>query len=177
MHYRASGRTNLKAAEGSIVRNRQRIARVVDPTRLHAIVKVSALWAAALNQGQVVDIRIDAFPDKVLQGKVQHVSKKVNPEHWFSAGVRENDVLIAFDTPAFAQKPGLTVTVEFPPIVLHDVIRIPMQAIQRRGDRAFCLVRETAVLERREVIIGLSNNEFAEVKDGLTEGEEVVLNP
>ena len=47
----------------------------------------------------------------------------------------------------------------------------------RWGRRGRCSSRTAAGYEEREVTLGLSNEKMVEVRDGLAEGDEVVLNP
>jgi hypothetical protein len=41
----------------------------------------------------------------------------------------------------------------------------------------YCWVKKGDKLERRPLVIGMTNNSFIEIKDGVAEGEQVVLNP
>ena len=44
-------------------------------------------------------------------------------------------------------------------------------------DDTWCYVRSTGGVERRLIKLGRSNDKFVEIREGLTEGDEVVLNP
>jgi HlyD family secretion protein len=56
--------------------------------------------------------------------------------------------------------------------VRENVLRIPTSAL-REG--RFVLVPEDGVLVEREIEIGLKNWDFAEVRKGLSEGDQVVV--
>ena len=63
----------------------------------------------------------------------------------------------------------------------EKVLAVPVQAIlspQEKGGKPRCFViTERGTTEPREVELGMKDEMFAEVKSGLKEGEEVILNP
>jgi multidrug efflux pump subunit AcrA (membrane-fusion protein) len=59
---------------------------------------------------------------------------------------------------------------------LEGVLTIPLQAVVTRGDEMFCLVKTAFGTEPRTIQTGDYNDRFIEVKQGLQEGETVVLN-
>jgi hypothetical protein len=63
---------------------------------------------------------------------------------------------------------------------VEHVLTIPLQAVVgsvEMGNKRKCYVMTPHGAEEREVTLGLSNDKMVEVKDGLEEGEEVVVNP
>jgi hypothetical protein len=55
---------------------------------------------------------------------------------------------------------------------------VPVQAVVERGGKVYCLLRDSASkLAAREVLVGSSNEKFLVIREGLTDGQEVVLNP
>jgi multidrug efflux pump subunit AcrA (membrane-fusion protein) len=59
---------------------------------------------------------------------------------------------------------------------LHDVLYVPIQSVTTMEEKKICYVMGS-VVEKREVETGLFNENFVEIKSGLTEGEKVLLNP
>jgi HlyD family secretion protein len=59
----------------------------------------------------------------------------------------------------------------------RDALKVPTSALFRIGDKsAVFLVADDIVLER-EVVVGRQNGLEAEILDGLSEGDAVVLHP
>jgi len=59
----------------------------------------------------------------------------------------------------------------------EPVVQVPVTAVFQTGGKYFVWVNVDQEIERRELLIGLSSDETFVVRDGLTAGEEVVLNP
>lgn len=70
---------------------------------------------------------------------------------------------------------GLTVTVSIIIQERNDVLLVPNQAITRQGLVSFVQVVENGVIEQRSVRTGLSDWQYTEIIEGLSEGEEVVV--
>jgi HlyD family secretion protein len=77
-------------------------------------------------------------------------------------------------------KEGLSVTVSILIDQALDVVRVPNQAITYRGGQAYVQVvtgatEETTTVEERQIQTGISDWQYTEVTDGLSEGEQVVV--
>ncbi len=60
---------------------------------------------------------------------------------------------------------------------LHDVLYVPIQSVVTVDEKELCYVKASGREEKREVVTGLFNDDFVEIKSGLTQGEKVLLNP
>ena len=60
---------------------------------------------------------------------------------------------------------------------VENCVYVPVQAVSPDSGKQVCFVSHGLKPERREVEIGEFNDEFIEVKNGLTEGERVLLRP
>jgi HlyD family secretion protein len=74
-------------------------------------------------------------------------------------------------------RPGMTAGVEILIAELKDVLFVPIQAVQTHRGSSYCFVLTDNQPERREVVAGHSSNELVEIKEGLHEGELVLLAP
>lgn len=71
---------------------------------------------------------------------------------------------------------GLTVTVSILTAERNDVLLVPSQAITSRGRQAYVqVVSPEGVTEERLIQTGISDWQYTEVTDGLSEGEQVVV--
>jgi multidrug resistance efflux pump len=134
-----------------------------------------------VEHGQSALIRVDAFPDRVLKGHVRSVAAVSSVQDWASADVKVYQTLVTIDEPVEGLKPDMSaeVTIQVDP-PKEPVLCVPLQAVvggTEGGDRRKVFVMTPAGPQEREVSLGLFNDKMVEVKEGLAEGDEVVLNP
>lgn len=75
----------------------------------------------------------------------------------------------------FQLREGLTVTVSILVQERNNVLLVPNKAITRQGQETYVQVMEDGVIEERSIKTGISDWQYTEIIDGLTEGEEVVI--
>ncbi|HEX4590373.1 MAG TPA: hypothetical protein VH120_10620 [Gemmataceae bacterium] len=131
--------------------------------------------------GMRATIRVDAFPERPLTGHVKTVGTVASQQDWMSADVKVYQTMISIDESLEGLKPGMSaeVTIHVESAGEH-VLTVPIQAIV--GGAEMGRMRKVYVItpegpQQRDISIGLSNETVVEVKDGLKEGDEVVLNP
>ncbi len=142
--------------------------------------------------GQRAYIRIDAMPDRQFVGYVRSVSAVASQtDSWFSdVKVYQTNVRIEGEllpdgrvVPLEGEilKPDMTAEVTIHVDASKEpVLVVPIQAII--GGAEMGAVREVFVkadhgYERRQVTLGLYNEKMVEIRSGLQEGEQVVINP
>jgi HlyD family secretion protein len=134
-----------------------------------------------LADGLPAQIRIDAFPERVLSGEVKFVATVASQQDWSSADVKVYQCLVSIKESVPGLKPGMSAEVT----ILTDSSRdnclaVPVQSILGTvdmGDKRRVYVQTPEGPEPREVVIGLSNDKMAEVVSGLQEGETIIVNP
>jgi hypothetical protein len=60
---------------------------------------------------------------------------------------------------------------------LRNVLYIPVAAVVEQRGEFLCWVQDGVKIEKRPLVLGETNDQFVEVKDGVADGEQVVLNP
>ena len=113
---------------------------------------------------------LEAYPGKVLHGKVLFVSDVVEPDS------RRDKVRIAFANPDLALKPNMFGTVTLAGTAQSQVI-LPTSALLMNNDRTTVFV-ETGdwVFERRVVDPSLEDGPEVAIGSGVKAGEQVVVN-
>ena len=132
-------------------------------------------------QGQPASIRVDAMPEKVYKGHVRTVATVASSSDFFSSDVKVYTTIVALDEHIEGLRPGMSaeVTIHVEDTVLN-VLAVPVQAIiggAESGRSRKVLVMGASGPEEREIQIGISNEKMAEVREGLKEGDSVILNP
>ncbi len=78
-------------------------------------------------------------------------------------------------TQAIQLRQGMTVTVSIIVQQKSNVLLVPKSVITQRGGKSYVKVSKDGVIEEREIKTGISNQQYTEVTEGLSEGEKVVI--
>jgi RND family efflux transporter MFP subunit len=142
---------------------------LVDISRIKVKAKVLESEIGKMKLGREVDVRFAAYPDKVFKGVVDAISPVVDADDKTCA------VHIAVGNPAEEIKPGMHAEVEIAAEVYSDRLIVPQDAVLTRGGRKLVFVVEGGLAKWRYVEIGVENELFAEILDGVKEGEMVIV--
>jgi HlyD family secretion protein len=116
--------------------------------------------------------------DRELQGAVSSIANQPEPTSFFSASVKEYGTIVKIDGQPAGLRPGMTSEVEILVAHLKDVLTLPVAAVVEQRGKYFCWVTKAGgQTERRSLVLGLNNDQFVEVKDGVAAGDKVLLNP
>jgi len=137
----------------------------MDPLKLTAeIPEKMAPWVSV---GQDVELRVDAYPDMTVAGKVSRISPAVNTTtraFAFEARVPNDKSLL---------KPGTFARVHIESGKVDEVVTVPYAALQFRYGVNRVFVVEDGQLAAREVKTGDRVGDRVEVLEGVTAGESV----
>jgi multidrug resistance efflux pump len=133
------------------------------------------------SQGQKARVRVDAMPSKVFDGHVRSVAAVSSQQDWSSADVKVYQTLVTIDEEVVGLKPDMSAEVTIivdPPT--EPVLAVPLQAVvggTEGGAKRKVYVLTPSGPQEREVVLGMFNEKMVEVREGLAEGDDVVLNP
>ena len=169
------GQQTASIEEGATVRERQAIIKIPDLTRMQVNVKVHESKVEMLEPELRAIIKVQG---QELQGTVKFVANQPEQSSFMAAKVQEYSTIIAIDGEQTGLKPGMTAEATI--LVTHEknVLKVPVAAIVERSGKYFAWVdKPGAKPEERELTIGATDDNFAVVKEGLEEKEDVILNP
>jgi HlyD family secretion protein len=168
-------------AQGEPVREGQKLMQIPDLRNMLVNTKVHEAIVSRVRAGQPAVVRIDAFTDRSFPGHVDSVATISTQQDFWAPDVKVYTTKVALEGEVDGLKPGMSaevkITVGDP---LEQVLTIPVEAIvgsAEMGGHRKCFVLTPAGPESRDIVMGISNERVAEVREGLTEGEQVVLNP
>ncbi len=140
------------------------------PTRLNAQVDERFLDQLAI--GQPASVLADAYPGRRFAAKVLSISPAVDPQR----GAIEVTFALQGEAPAFLRE-DMTLSIEVETGRRSRALVLPIAALIRTADANIARVRviEDGRIEERDVGLGLRTLGAAEVRLGLEEGDEVVL--
>lgn len=144
---------------------------LIDDSCLYISAPIDEVDAPAVVEGQSAVVTMDAFADQDFPGVVRRVAPYVLDQE-----KQARTVEIEVEITGRGDKrllPGYSADVEVLLATRDDVLRIPTQAILE-GSRVMVL-NGAGLLESRDITRGLTNWEFTEILDGVSEGELLVL--
>lgn len=148
--------------------------QLADLSRFHLDVQVDEVDVAAIAAGQPVRIEVDALPDIELTGQVTQIAPAAaaTPTGGISYKVR---IDIAETHPAL--RAGMSATATIVASTRENVLMIPNRAVQleRETGRTYVERLVDGEPQRVEVRLGLRDEQRSEVREGLAEGEEVII--
>jgi len=147
------------------------VVTITDPDAFTVKVALSESDIPAVKVGQKATISFDALPDLTLTGKVTSIDLAGTN----TQGVVSYGVVVTPDVTDPAIKAGMTATVNIITQVAADVLAVPSSAVKSQGNTKYVQVLENGVPVNVTVEVGISAGSYVEIKSGLTEGQEVVV--
>ena len=150
------------------------IALVPDLSRIKVISTVHETDIGKVKAGQKVIIRLEAFPDKVFQGKVSDLGK-LSYKKEEESNVKVFDSEIVLDQPDPLLKPGMTVSCEIFYAELKDVFYVDNSCLKKVDGSFYLCMKENKRWIDLPVETGPSNNKYTVVYGELKKGTELGL--
>jgi RND family efflux transporter MFP subunit len=164
-------------AQGEPVVEGQKLIRVCDLKRLQLATRVHEAQISRVKPGQPANVRVDAYPNKPLEGKVDQVATVASQAEWLQSDVKVYAVNIGLPEAGPRLKPGMTAEARIDAGGKNDALHVPASAVIRLGGDLAVFVKEGKKLERRIVTVGLSADQGVEIRSGLEEGVQVLRDP
>jgi RND family efflux transporter MFP subunit len=146
---------------------------------LYQVTDLSSVWVMAdvfeqdiglVKTGSMASVKINAYPDKSFSGRITYIYPTLKPE------TRTVPVRIELANPGQLLKPAMFAQVEMQVGAKAPVLTIPDSAVIDSGTRQVVLVQlQEGRFEPREVKLGAHTDNYVEVRDGIKEGEQVVV--
>lgn len=152
---------------GNLIQLNSSLFRIVDNSRLEAVLNVPERDLATMKPGLAVRMSADAMPGQVFEGVIDRVSPVVD------GGSGTFRVVTRFKG-GEGLRPGMFGRIEVVYDQRSDALTVPRAALlEDAGETAVFAVRESKAV-RVPIEVGHMSGELVEVRKGLTEGEQVV---
>jgi RND family efflux transporter MFP subunit len=161
--------TEIKVSPHENVSSGQEVFTLVNISNIRIKAKVLESEVGRIKVGREARLKFSAYPGEIFKGVVSAVSPVVNPEE------KTCSVLIDVANPEEKIKPGMHAEVEIIAEIYTDRLMVPQDAILDRGGRKLVFAVEEGWAKWKYVTLGLENEEYAEILDGVTEGEQVIV--
>ncbi|HOO50720.1 MAG TPA: efflux RND transporter periplasmic adaptor subunit [Alphaproteobacteria bacterium] len=139
----------------------------VDPIKLDF--SVPERFLSALQVGMTIKAQSEAYDADVFEGKIYTIDTRIDPD------TRSVRVRALVENPQGLLRPGLLMKVR---IVRKsfEALAIPEGAIQSSGNiKTVFVVNAENKIESKTVVTGLREPGYVEIKDGLSQGDKVVI--
>lgn len=153
----------------------QPFMRVVDPSSMQLDASVNQVDADQVRLGQKATVHFDAYPDLVVNGKVEAVGTLAISARRINYWVRQVPVRITIQGQDNRVIPDLTASADVVVAEQDDALLIPREAVQETDGKAIVYVKQGDNVVPREVGLGPVSNTQVSVTSGLQAGDEVAI--
>jgi RND family efflux transporter MFP subunit len=145
--------------------------KIIDLDHLEVLAYVDENDIGKVQIGQEAIFTVAAHQATEFPGKVTSI---------YPSGTTQDNVVyyltsISVDNREGKLRPDMTANVLMFVDRRKGVVTVPHKAVKREGTRRFVLVPNKGLLEKRFVRVGIRDQSYLEILDGLKEGEPVVL--
>lgn len=145
------------------------IALVVSIDKVNIDLDIPEKYLPKLKLGQLAKITLDAYPDEVFSGLVTKISPVLDE------ATRSSPVEMTVDNARHLLKPGMFAKAA---LVIQEHKNIPIilkEALIGKEPQVYVFVVEEKKAVLKQVVLGLRQGPYFEVKDGLKQGDLVVI--
>lgn len=164
---------------GTVSMREATLGAVVEPAeKLFEIVDTSVMWVqgnmaenllAAVHIGQTARARVISFPEEVFTGTVRAVGRTVDLEK------RTIGLWVEVANPQGKLLPGMFADLIVVTQAATEALAVPLQAVITAGAEPFVFVENHDTYNKQNVVLGLKDDRYVEIRDGLFPGDRVVI--
>ena len=164
------------------------IMRIADMSSKQILAKVDETDIGSVKVGQSATFTVDSFNGKTFTARVSKISQTDTSNSWnintsssssssssSSASVIYYYVTLDVDDPENLLLPAMTARVEINTAEKNDALVVPISTLKTDANGSYVIVKNAdGTQENRYVSTGIYSDEYVEILDGLSEGEQVV---
>lgn len=160
--------SQVKVKEGEFVAPRAVLLEMYDPASLVIRASIPERHAAEIPAGMRVDVRLDAYPDKVIPGRIERVYP------YLDSRLRTRTVEIALDK-SVNLLPGMFARLTLSLERAEDVVVVPLEALVSTPKGQVVFVFEEGKATARTVKTGIEADNRIEIISGIQSGDKVIV--
>lgn len=155
---------------GNLVQPNTELVYLVDNSKIQVEFLIPAKYIDDLAVGQAVEVKLEAFPNKVFQGAVSAIDSEIDTKNH---SVLVKAIIPNEDGPL---RHGMLANVKLITGEKNNAILIDDNALDREGQHEFVwiIIKDKNIAVRRQVITGAKSENGIEIISGLQEGDIVV---
>jgi membrane fusion protein (multidrug efflux system) len=160
--------SQVKVKEGEFVAPRAVLLEMYDPASLVIRASIPERHAAEIPAGMRVDVRLDAYPDTVIPGRIERVYP------YLDSRLRTRTVEIALDK-SVNLLPGMFARLTLSLERAEDVVVVPLEALVSTPKGQVVFVFEEGKATARTVKTGIEADNRIEIISGIQSGDKVIV--
>jgi multidrug efflux pump subunit AcrA (membrane-fusion protein) len=145
------------------------VALVVNTDKVKIALDIPERYIPQVSLGQEANIMVDAYPGEVFFGQVSKISPVVNLDN------RAAPIEITIENPDQRLKSGMFARVS---LIIEKHLSVPVlfkEAILGKGADTYVYIIENNKAVMKKVTLGIHSGPYYEVREGLKEGDAVVI--
>ncbi len=144
---------------------------IADLSKLLVTTNVNQVDVARLSLKQVVTVRMESIKQETMDARISFIA----PVATIKNSVKGFQVQAAILKPSARLRPGMMVNLAVPVAHADQAIAIPVSAVFKgRNDKQVVYLIENGVPREQEVTVGVAALDYAEVKEGLKPGDQIL---
>lgn len=163
---------------GKTVHYMQKVFTIADRDQLSVAARVSDRHYYGLRRGQPVSVHLPSLPNRLFPGRITWLGPIPTRLSRFAPESLHHKIEILLDERGEAVSdvfPGMTAEADIIVDARENVLRVASDAIIEHEGAYIVLAETAAGPERREIRVGVSNDEVTEVLDGLSLEDRVIV--
>ena len=155
---------------------------IANPDSIHTEINVDEADIANVALGQEAEIVAIAYPDSPMTGTVDSIA--ISAKQPTGSQSLSFEVKISFtDTNGVVLRPGMSCRAEIFTNTNDEVLAVPIQSIRIEEDMELdettytVFVYNNGIANEVEVEVGISDDEYQEILNGLEEGHQIITGP
>lgn len=160
--------TKFEVAAGELVEPDRELFTITDMSTVWVMADVYEKDLAKVARGTDVEIKVDAYPDRVFTGRLTYISDLIDPQ------TRTAKVRCVVANPDGALKLDMFARITIPTPERKEAVTVPIAAVQQVDGKAVVFAQENATrFSRRFITTGVTAGDRIEVLEGLTAGTRI----
>jgi HlyD family secretion protein len=154
------------------------IMTIPDLSAFEIDISISEEYRGRVAPNYKAKVSVEAVPGLQIDGVLKKINDLAQPRSPYDQnGPRAFVGVVALDRADPRMVSGMSTRVEIVTDTLKNALLVPVEAVYHDGEKAVCLVRTGLRTEKRPVTVGKSDDHYVEITQGLSEGEQVSLDP
>jgi len=150
------------------------IASLPDLTKMESKTYANEVDIRQIKKGLTVKVGFDAFPDVALEGIITSVANVGEKKR--GSDIKVFQVLVKLKEIDDNIKPGMTTSNRILTNKTENVLIIPLEAVFSKDTISYVYLKSGYSIQKKQIELGISNNDEVIVTKGLKESQTVYLN-
>ena len=150
------------------------VVGLVDLDSLEVVLQVDEVDVGSLAVGQPATVTLESYPEAEIAAEVAAIAPAAGAS---TTGLVTYDVRLRLGESGLPLLAGMTANATLVTAEKRDVLLVPNEAIQvDRTSGAYSVRRQSGdTVEEVEIVIGLRDNQYTEVREGLSAGDVLLV--